>query len=93
MYLDLYAKRKVRYSELSQSLYCLRTQFSVKIKIICSDNGLEFHLPDLYAVKGIIHQRTCVETPEQNGIVERKHQHLLRVARSLRFQSGFPLKY
>lgn len=71
----------------------VETQFSVKIKIICSDNGLEFHLPDLYTVKGIIHQRTCVETLEQNGIVERKHQHLLRVARSLRFQYGFPLKY
>lgn len=71
----------------------VKTQFAIKIKTIPSDNGLEFHLSDFYATKGIIHQRTYVETPEQNGIVKRKHQHLLWVVRSLRFQSGLILKY
>ena len=37
--------------------------------------------------KGIIHQTTCIETPEQNGIAKRKHQHLLNVTRALIFQS------
>ena len=31
---------------------------------------------NFFASKGIIHQTTCIETPEQNDIVERKHQHL-----------------
>lgn len=40
-------------------------------------------MPIYYASKGIIHQRSCNETLQQNRIVERKHSHLLEIARSL----------
>lgn len=77
-----------------QNVYkMIETKFACKIKIIRTDNGNEFNLKQLYSEKGIIHQITCVETPQQNAVVERKHQHVLNVARALRFQSGLPMLY
>jgi len=46
-----------------------------------------------FHAKEIIHKTSCVETPQQNGIVERKHQHLLNVTRAIRFQAKLLLQY
>ena len=86
-------KHKSKTSCLIQFFYNLIfTQFKVLIKILISDNGPKFALNSFYASKGIIHQLSCVKTLQQNSVVERKHQHLLIVARALRFQANLPLK-
>ncbi|GJY02353.1 ribonuclease H-like domain-containing protein [Tanacetum coccineum] len=70
----------------------IENQFNKKVKVFRSDNGTEFvnqNVNKFCDDKGIVHQTSCAYTPQQNGIAERKHKHLLNVARSLMFQGGF----
>ena len=41
----------------------------------------------------ILHQSSCVDTPSQNGIAERKNRHLLEIARALLFQMKVPEQF
>lgn len=68
----------------------------MKVKVLRSDNGTEFmnsKCSELFASLGIIHQRSCAYTPQQNGVVERKHIHILNTARALRFHANIPISY
>jgi len=71
---------------VKQFIIMIENQYNIVPKTVRSDNGPEFLIPDYYASKGILHQKSCVETPQQNGRVERKHQHSLNVAHALLFQ-------
>ena len=66
-------------SHLKNFVANVERQFETKVKVIRPDNGAEFIMRQFYDDTGIAHQITCVETPQQNDIVERKHQHLLNV--------------
>ena len=69
-------------------------QFDKQVKILRSDNGTEFTcLKQYFLDHGIIFQTSCTGTPQQNGRVERKHQHILNVARALRFQGSLPIEF
>jgi len=39
--------------------------------------------------KGILNQKSIAKTPQQNGVAERKHRHLLETARAIRFKQVF----
>ncbi|GKB15929.1 cysteine-rich receptor-like protein kinase 8 [Tanacetum coccineum] len=81
-------------STIKTFIHYANTQFNTKVKILRSDNGTEFtnhSLREFLDNKGILHQTSCPNTPQQNGRAERKHKHLLQVARSLHFQAKFPI--
>jgi len=81
------------YTAIEYFLSMVETQFKTKVAMVRTDNGTEFIQSlclSLFGLKGILHQRSIVKTPQQNGVVERKHRHLLDTARAIRFQAGFP---
>lgn len=58
----------------------VHNQFLYKVNSIRSDNGTKFlkaNCQNLFAELGILHQNSCTYTPQQNGVVERKHRHIL----------------
>lgn len=74
----------------------IKTQFNTVFKVVRSDNGTESfnkQCHDLFDTYGIVHQSSCVYASQQNGIVERKHRHILNVARELKFQANIPATY
>ena len=74
----------------------IKTQFDVCVKIVRTDNALEFKSKDLlqfYSGNGIQPQFTCPHTSQQNGVAERKHRQILNVARCLMIQSNMPASY
>ncbi|XP_059632903.1 eIF-2-alpha kinase GCN2 isoform X3 [Cornus florida] len=71
----------------------IENQFQTKIGILHTDNGTEYFnevLGSFLTEKGIFHQSTCVDTPQQNGIAERKNKHLLEVSRAIMFSMNVP---
>ena len=83
-------------SMFRQFIPYVKNQFDKTIKVLRTDNGTEFvnsALSTFLAELGIVHQTSCTYTPQQNGLVERKHRTLLNVARSLRFHAALPLNF
>jgi hypothetical protein len=70
------------------------TQFNRQIKCVRSDNGTEVKsLLSFFSTLGILFQSSCTSTPQQNGVVERKHRHILNIGRALRFQANLPSQF
>jgi transposase InsO family protein len=70
----------------------VQTQFHVSIANTWVDNGGKFFsMRNFFKQKGINYQHSCVYIPQQYGVVERKHRHILESARAFRFQAHLPL--
>lgn len=88
---------KLKSDTLTQFIHfksMVELQFNCKIKGIQSDGGGEFKpLTKFLAPLGITHRFSCPYTHHQNGIVERKHCHIVETGLALLAHSKLPFKY
>jgi len=64
----------------------VKTQHNVVIKCFRCDLGGEYtsnKFSELLPYDGTIHKTSCTDTPQHNGVAERKHRHIVEIARSL----------
>ena len=74
----------------------VQNQFGVKIKSFRIDNARDYFnqiLSPYFQSQGILHDSSCVNTPQKNGVVERKNGHLLNTTRALLFQGNVSKSY
>ena len=72
------------------------SQYNAQVQVLRSDNGgkyLSFELKRYLEAHGTIHQTTCFDTPQQNGVAEWKNRHLLEVVRASLIKAHMPLSY
>ncbi|GAA0167120.1 hypothetical protein LIER_22125 [Lithospermum erythrorhizon] len=59
-------------------------KFNAKVRVVRSDNGIEFFcLHDYFLKHDIVFQTSYVGTNQQNGRVEHKHRHILNASSSV----------
>lgn len=71
----------------------INKEFGQKIKCLRSDNGGEFMSDDFFQYcdnNGIQRQMTCPNTPQQNGVAERKLAHLTSTSLSWMHDKNLP---
>ena len=87
---------KIRYklfSHLSVSGAEIQTQFQVYVQTLKSDNAKEYFSEPFQSFMlqhGILHKTSCVDTPSQNWVTERKNRHILETAQILLFHMNVP---
>ena len=74
----------------------LENLLTYKLKVLRTDFGGEYNdsaFQNYCSSQGIFRQFSCPHTPQQNGVAERKHRHIIETALTLISQSSLPLSY
>jgi len=95
-WLYLMKDRSELFTHFKSFCFEIQNQFQTSIKILRSDNAREYFsasFSSYLSSQGILHQSSCPHTPQQNGVAERKHRHLIETARTLLLHTHVPLKF
>jgi len=74
----------------------IHTQFGKKIQVLRSNNGGEFvnkSMQEFLRENDLIHQTSCPNTPQENGLAERKNRKLLEMTRAMTFDAQVPTRF
>ena len=74
----------------------VQNQLEVKIKNFRTNNARDYFnqiLSPYFQSQCILHESSCVNTPQQNGVAKRKNGHLLNTTRALLFQGNVLKSY
>ena len=81
------------FDQFVDHLIYVENQSSKNLKILRSDGGGEYINSNMHiylAERGIRHETTMAETPQQNGLAERYNQTLLESIRAIKLSAGVP---
>lgn len=80
---------------LKNFIKCLKNETGKDVKILRTDNGLEYINTEVKAITdklGIKHKKTVSYTPQQNGRAERENRTLVEAARTMLLAKNLPKK-
>ncbi|RDY00930.1 hypothetical protein CR513_15813, partial [Mucuna pruriens] len=79
-------------SSVPQSIWILHSEELTTARTIrvAKEQGGLYYLQHTKIDNGVVHELTCVNTLQQNGVAKRKNHHHLEVARALLFQMSIP---
>lgn len=87
--MDLISHKSSTFTIIKVFVSMVKNQFSTIVKTFRSDNALELgcnrEVSSFFQEEGNAHQTSVRDTPQQNGVIERKHKDLLEVCRALLF--------
>ncbi|XP_050914846.1 protein SHORTAGE IN CHIASMATA 1 isoform X4 [Lathyrus oleraceus] len=95
-WLFLMKNRSELFSIFEQFYQEIRTQFGMSIRTLRSDNAREYlsqQFQNFMSRNGILHQTSCLHTPKQHGVAERKNRHLVETTRTLLLHGNVPLRF
>src|SRR5271163_4703285 len=83
------------FNQFVDHLTLVENQSGKKLKILRSDGGGEYINSEIYnylTEKGIRHETTVAETPQQNGVAERYNRTILESIRAIKLSANVPDK-
>jgi Reverse transcriptase (RNA-dependent DNA polymerase)/GAG-pre-integrase domain len=86
------SQKSVVLSIFSQFKTLVENLLSCQIKTLQMDGGTEF-LPIMRSYPSIQFHVSCPYTPQQNGLVERKHRHIVELSLATMFNAHIPQLY
>ena len=91
VWIDFIKTKDEAFSKFTEWKRLVENQTERKVKTLRTDNGLEFYNKEFdkfCETEGIQRHRTCVYTPQQNGVAERMNRTILNKVRSMLSESG-----